>query len=183
MILPMYVRRFASVQVIALLAAGVIHAAASLPTHGPLRILVVGDNANATGEVKLLFGGKYSSGDTTPHLLGFTHRRQSWWGAVVGWQPAEYQPDALNVNGWQFQILANAIVYASTANITLMMTKGAGADVALNRSRGQGPIFFVSRAATPTPVIAPANQIGTTTLRNYSDTPPAGTVFYQVTEP
>lgn len=102
---------------------------------------------------------------------------------MVGWQPAEYQPNALNVNGWQFQILANAIVYASTANITLMMTKGGGVDVTRNWSRGQGPNFFASRAATPNNVIAAVNQIGSTNLRNYSDTPPVGNLFYQVTEP
>jgi hypothetical protein len=140
-------------------------------------------NAGAASEVKLLFGGKYSAGDATPHLLGFTHRRQPWWGAVVGWQPAEYQINALNVNGWQFQILANAIVYASTANITLLMAKGGGNALTLNWTRGQGPNFFISRAATPYNVIAPANQIATTTLRTTSDTPPAGSFFYQVTEP
>jgi hypothetical protein len=140
-------------------------------------------NANATSEVKLLFGGKYSATDATPHLLGFTHRRQPWWGAVVGWQPAEYQPNALNVNGWQFQILANAIVYASTANITLTLAKGAGGAVTLNWSRGQGPNFFIARAAAPGNVIAIANQIATTTQRTYDDTPPAGALFYQVTEP
>ena len=140
-------------------------------------------NANAAGEVKLLFGGKYSIGDSTPHLLGFTHRRQPWGGVVVGWQPAEYQPNTLNVNGWQFQILANAIVYASTANITLTLTKGSASDVTLNWTRGQGPNFFVYRASVPNTVIVPVNQIGSTTLRNFNDTPPAGNIFYQVTEP
>ncbi len=140
-------------------------------------------NANAAAEVKLLFGGKYSTGDATPHLLGFTHRRQPWGGVVVGWQPAEYQPNSLNVNGWQFQILANAIVYASTANITLTLAKGAGDAVSLNWSRGQGPNFFISRAASPANVIAIANQIATTSQRTYSDTSPAGSFFYQITEP
>jgi hypothetical protein len=50
----------------------------------------------------------------TRHLLGFTHRRPEWSGVVVGYQPGEYQPNALDdLAGNNFQILANAIVYAA----------------------------------------------------------------------
>ncbi|MEO6323397.1 MAG: hypothetical protein ABIT01_17595 [Thermoanaerobaculia bacterium] len=64
------------------------------------------------GELRVLFGSNYSDNGTT-HLLGFTHRRPGWRGVVVGYQPAEYQPNALDLDGRNFQILANAIVYAA----------------------------------------------------------------------
>ncbi len=60
-----------------------------------------------------LFASNYSQNGTT-HLLGFTHQRAHWDGIVVGYQPGEYQPSALDDRaGNNFQILANAILYAS----------------------------------------------------------------------
>ncbi len=65
-------------------------------------------------EFEVLFGSNYSQNGTS-HLLGFTHKRQEWNGIVVGYQPAEYQPNALDdLEGNNFQILANAIFYAGT---------------------------------------------------------------------
>lgn len=69
-------------------------------------------NAGA-GDVELLFGSDYDENGTT-HVLGFTHRRPAWAGVVVAYQPAEYQPNALDDrSGNNFQILANAILYAA----------------------------------------------------------------------
>jgi len=65
------------------------------------------------GEIEVLFASDYDQNGTT-HLLGFTHRRPSWAGVVVAYQPGEYQPNALDdLDGNNFQILANAIVYAA----------------------------------------------------------------------
>lgn len=65
------------------------------------------------GEFEVLFASDYDQ-NGTQHLLGFTHRRPEWAGVVVGYQPGEYQPNALDdLSGNNFQVLANAIVYAS----------------------------------------------------------------------
>lgn len=65
------------------------------------------------GDVEILFASNYSDAGTT-HVLGFTHRRPAWLGVVVAYQPAEYQPNALDdLDGNNFQVLANAIVYAA----------------------------------------------------------------------
>ncbi|MCX4240789.1 hypothetical protein [Paraliomyxa miuraensis] len=51
----------------------------------------------------------------TPRVLGYDLRRAGWMGHVVFYQPGEYQPNALDdVNGSNFQILANAIHYVGT---------------------------------------------------------------------
>ncbi|MFN7974597.1 MAG: PKD domain-containing protein [Acidobacteriota bacterium] len=63
-------------------------------------------------QFQVLFGSDYNDTGTT-HLLGFTHKRPSWAGVVVGYQPGEYQPNSCDVFGPNFQILANAIVWAS----------------------------------------------------------------------
>jgi len=69
-------------------------------------------NAGA-GDVELLFASDYDEGGTT-HVLGFTHHRPAWAGIVVAYQPGEYQPNALDdLDGNNFQILANAILWAS----------------------------------------------------------------------
>ncbi len=69
-------------------------------------------NAGA-GNVEMLFGSDYVENGTT-HVLGFTHRRPAWAGVVVAYQPGEYQPNALDDrSGNNFQILANAILYAA----------------------------------------------------------------------
>jgi hypothetical protein len=64
-------------------------------------------------EFEVLFASNYDQ-NGTEHLLGFTHRRPAWAGIVVGYQPGEYQPNALDdLAGNNFQVLANAIVYAA----------------------------------------------------------------------
>lgn len=69
-------------------------------------------NAGA-GDFTLLFASDYDQNGTT-HLLGFEHRRPEWAGVVIGYQPGEYQPNALDdLEGNNFQILANAILYAA----------------------------------------------------------------------
>ncbi|MCH8822906.1 MAG: hypothetical protein IH984_05285 [Planctomycetes bacterium] len=65
-------------------------------------------------EFEVLFGSNYSQNGST-HLLGFTHKRPEWKGIVFGYQPGEYQPNALDdLEGNNFQILANAIYYVSS---------------------------------------------------------------------
>lgn len=68
----------------------------------------------SAGAFRVLFGSDYVQNGST-HLLGFTHRRPAWKGRVVGYQPGEYQPNALNVAGPNFQILANAMIWAADA--------------------------------------------------------------------
>jgi hypothetical protein len=65
------------------------------------------------GQIEVLFGSDYNESGTT-HLLGFTHSRPEWSGIVVAYQPGEFQPNALDdKDGNNFQILANAIVFAA----------------------------------------------------------------------
>ena len=67
----------------------------------------------AAGTFTVLFASDYAQNGTT-HILGFEHRRQEWAGVVIGYQPGEYQPNALDdLDGNNFQILANAIVHAA----------------------------------------------------------------------
>jgi hypothetical protein len=65
----------------------------------------------APGEQReILFAS--DSGGT--RVLGYTLVRPGWTGRVVWYQPAEYQPRALDDRGGvNFQILANAILYAA----------------------------------------------------------------------
>jgi hypothetical protein len=56
----------------------------------------------------VIFGSDY---DGASHLLGYTKTRIDWTGAVVVYQPGEYQPNALSGNN--LQILLNAIVWAA----------------------------------------------------------------------
>lgn len=47
-------------------------------------------------------------------LLGYALQREGWQGRVVAYQPAEYQPNALdNRDGVNFQILVNALYFAA----------------------------------------------------------------------
>lgn len=67
-------------------------------------------NANADS-IQLLFASNYNQ-NGTQHILGFIHRRASWEGLAIFYQPGEYQPNALNdLSGNNFQILANILVY------------------------------------------------------------------------
>ena len=65
------------------------------------------------GSFTVLFGSDYVENGSA-HLLGFEHRRPTWAGVVIGYQPGEYQPSALDdLEGNNFQILANAIYYTA----------------------------------------------------------------------
>jgi hypothetical protein len=69
------------------------------------------------GQITQLFGSDYNESGTT-HMLGFTHRRPGWAGIVVVYQPGEYQPNAVDdLQGNNFQILANASYFAANQNI------------------------------------------------------------------
>lgn len=64
-----------------------------------------------------LFASNYNDNGTT-HILGFAHKRQTWIGEVIFYQPGEYQPNALDdLDGNNFQILANAIVWAASNGV------------------------------------------------------------------
>jgi hypothetical protein len=65
------------------------------------------------GSFQMLFASDYANNGST-HILGFSHRQPSWQGVVVVYQPGEYQPQALDdFAGNNFQVLANALVYAA----------------------------------------------------------------------
>jgi hypothetical protein len=56
----------------------------------------------------------FASDSLGTRLLGYTLTRPLWQGRVVAYQPAEYQPNALDDrNGPNFQILVNAIYFAA----------------------------------------------------------------------
>ena len=59
--------------------------------------------------------------------LGYALERPGWTGRVVAYQPGEYQPNALDDrDGPNFQILANAIVYAAHAETSAGGSGGGG---------------------------------------------------------
>ncbi|MGH9867954.1 MAG: hypothetical protein ACREAA_07315 [Candidatus Polarisedimenticolia bacterium] len=142
-------------------------------------------NVSAAGNVETLFGSNYNSNGTT-HLLGFVHRRPQWSGRVVGYQPGEYQPNALDdVDGNNFQILANAIVFASGSlppdALVLEVEAGPGIDdVTLSWSGCDGS-FSVFRSTDPSSITEPGSEIGQTADHGWVDPAPGGTLhFYQV---
>ena len=56
----------------------------------------------------------FASDSKGERLLGYVLRRKDWKGRVIAYQPAEYQPNALDDrNGPNYQILVNAIYYAA----------------------------------------------------------------------
>jgi hypothetical protein len=146
-------------------------------------------NFNATASLTTtLFGSNYLDAGSA-HLLGFTHRRPAWSGVVVGYQPAEYQPHALDdLNGSNFQILANAILYAADArrrnDLVLTLDRGPGAeDVSLQWTSGQGD-YSVYRSSDPARATHRCGRVGTTSTQAWIDSvPSAGIVYYQVAGP
>lgn len=63
------------------------------------------------GEVRTPLFASDSQGE---RLLGYVLTRPGWLGRVVAYQPAEYQPAALDDRkGPNFQILVNALYYAA----------------------------------------------------------------------
>lgn len=140
------------------------------------------------GTTQTLFGSDYADNGAA-HLLGFTHRRSTWSGIVVAYQPAEYQPHALDdLEGNNFQILANAILYAADSrrrnDVALTIDRGLGPnDVTLAWSGGE-PVDAVSRSTDPLEVTGRCARIGTALVPTWTDTPPAADlVFYQVAGP
>jgi hypothetical protein len=142
------------------------------------------------GIFRTIFGSNYVDNGST-HLLGFTHRRTSWSGIVVGYQPAEYQPHALDdLDGNNFQILANAILYAADArwrnNLSLTVAKGPGPDdVTLQWNVGEGG-YTVYRSIDPLDVTDRCSRLGATAALSWIDTgaPPLGAItYYQVAGP
>jgi len=129
-----------------------------------------------------LFGSNYVDSGST-HLLGFTHRRPAWSGIVVGYQPAEYQPHALDdLDGNNFQILANAILYAADAQwrntLVLTVARGPGPeDVALSWASGEGD-YTVYRSTSPAAIGDRCTRLGTTSATSWADSPPPGVSFY-----
>jgi hypothetical protein len=77
------------------------------------------------GETRtVLFASDYDNNGTV-HTLGYDLQRPGWAGRVVFYQPAEYQPHALDdVDGNNFQILANALVHVTPAGEPPMETSG-----------------------------------------------------------
>ena len=73
-----------------------------------------------------LFASDYAGAQ----LLGYDLHRHDWAGHVVLYQPGEYQPNALDdLDGNNFQILANAIYYVATTHEEPMGPTGdTGAD-------------------------------------------------------
>ncbi|MES2605653.1 MAG: hypothetical protein V4603_12005 [Pseudomonadota bacterium] len=56
----------------------------------------------------------FASDSQGERLLGYVLQRQGWQGRVIAYQPAEYQPNALDDhNGPNYQILVNAIYFAA----------------------------------------------------------------------
>lgn len=96
--------------------------------------------------VEVLFASDYVQGGTT-HVLGLTHRRAAWQGVVVVYQPGEYQPNALDLDGNNFQILANAIVYAADAALTPVPALGGLGLVGL--AGALAAAGALARSATP----------------------------------
>jgi hypothetical protein len=87
------------------------------------------DLLTSPGETRtLLFASDYAS-NGGQHVLGYDLQRAGWIGRVVFYQPAEYQPHALDdVDGNNFQVLANALVHVSPAGEPPGETTGTDTD-------------------------------------------------------
>lgn len=68
----------------------------------------------AAGEERTLLFVSADGGGGSPRVLGYDLWRPGWMGRVVFYQPGEYEPNALDVDGLNFQVLANAILHAAT---------------------------------------------------------------------
>ena len=70
----------------------------------------------------------FASNTGGTRVLGYALERTGWTGRVVFFQPGEYQPNALDdLAGRDFQILANAIVYAVRQEPSSGTSGGGGA--------------------------------------------------------
>lgn len=68
----------------------------------------------AAGEERTILFTSADAGGGAARVLGYDLWRPGWMGHVVFYQPGEYQPASLDVGGNNFQVLANAILYAAT---------------------------------------------------------------------
>lgn len=68
----------------------------------------------AAGEERTVLFVSADAAGGSPRVLGYDLRRPGWAGHVVFYQPGEYQPLILDVGGPDFQVIANAILYAAT---------------------------------------------------------------------
>jgi hypothetical protein len=108
------------------------------------------------GTIEMLFASDYDEAGTT-HVLGFTHRRPAWAGVVVAWQPGEYQPNALDdLAGNNFQVLANAIVYAAAGGPIGVAGPARGGTLALGPAR---PNPFAAATTLDFTLAAPAGDV------------------------
>jgi hypothetical protein len=137
-------------------------------------------------QVEVLFGSDFVQAGST-HLLGFTHTRAAWRGSVVAYQPGEHQPMALDAGGPNFQILANAIVWAAGAvprdGVLLRAARGPGPDDVSLSWDACALDLSVYRAADPVTVAAPGNLLGVTAAPSWVDTPPPGQAYYYLVAP
>lgn len=145
-------------------------------------------NAGA-GATRTLFASNYNDNGST-HLLGFTHRRPQWSGIVVAYQPAEYQPHALDdLEGNNFQILANMILYAADARVrndlVLSLSRGPNPDEVTLQWSGGEPSYSIFRSSDAQGVTDRCARVGTTATPGFVDAPPPASnlVFYQVAGP
>lgn len=141
-------------------------------------------NFNATaGPHTTLFASNYNDGGTT-HLLGFTHERPAWLGRVVAYQPGEYEPNALDIAGNNFQILANALIWSSRAllpdDITLRVARTSQAGEVQLSWTSCGVSFNVYRSHDPAQVGGPSSLLGTTSAFSWVDQPPGAIAYYLV---
>jgi hypothetical protein len=81
--------------------------------------------STVTGEARTVLFASADAGGGGARVLGYDLWRPGWLGHVVFYQPGEYQPNALDVNGNNFQVLANAILYAATTVEDPGQTTGA----------------------------------------------------------
>lgn len=140
----------------------------------------------AAEEIEVLFGSDFVQNGTT-HLLGFTHRRSEWRGVVVAYQPGEYQPNAFDFDGPNFQVLANAILWSAHRvprdGVLLSVARGPGAGEVTLDWYGCPLTFAVYRSTDPAAVVAPGNLLGSTSGFEWSDAPGPGEVFFYRVEP
>jgi hypothetical protein len=140
----------------------------------------------SAGEIEVLFASDYAQSGAT-HLLGFTHRRAEWNGAVVAYQPGEYQPNALDPDGRNFQVLANAILWSAHRvprdGVLLGVARGPAAGEVALAWHGCAPSHTVYRSTDPSEVVTPANALGSTAAAAWIDSPPPGDIFYYQVRP
>lgn len=68
----------------------------------------------AAGEERTILFASTDGAGANARVLGYDLWRPGWTGHVVFYQPGEFQPSSLDVDGNNFQALANAILFAGT---------------------------------------------------------------------